>query len=310
MSDVSDLRDRARAGDPAAQFALGRKLLIGEGAPAAPQEGAALIASAAAHHGEAAALHAVFAAWGVFEPRDFSAALARLQRAAELGHEPAAEELALLARGGAIDLAALAAPPPPREVSEAPRVQTFERFAAPAECDWLIATGGAGMRRARVYQGSADLKADETRTNSEADFTIFKSGLTLALIRARMEAAVAAPAAHFEVTKLLHYTPGQTFALHADFLETSTPALRAEIERRGQRVATLLIYLNDGYEGGETDFPKLDFRFRGAKGDALLFANVSDENLPDYRTLHAGLPPTSGEKWLLSQWIRSKPVAP
>jgi prolyl 4-hydroxylase len=69
------------------------------------------------------------------------------------------------------------------------------------------------------------------------------------------------------------------------------------------------MYLNDDYEGGETDFPALGLRHRGRKGDALLWANVDRVGDPDRRTLHAGLAATRGEKWLLSQWIRDRTPA-
>jgi hypothetical protein len=52
---------------------------------------------------------------------------------------------------------------------------------------------------------------------------------------------------------------------------------------------------------------KLNWRYRGAKGDAILFRNVDSTGAPDRATLHEGLAPTRGEKWLLSQWIRMPP---
>ena len=75
----------------------------------------------------------------------------------------------------------------------------------------------------------------------------------------------------------------------------------------GQRVLTALVYLNDDYEGGETDFPVLGAHWKGRKGEALLFWNVAPDGALDERTLHAGLPVTRGEKWMLSQWIRGRP---
>jgi hypothetical protein len=74
----------------------------------------------------------------------------------------------------------------------------------------------------------------------------------------------------------------------------------------GQRATTVLIYLNEGYEGGETEFPELDWRFKGKPGDALVFWNLTPAGEPDQRTQHAGLPPTSGEKWLYSKWVRER----
>ena len=76
---------------------------------------------------------------------------------------------------------------------------------------------------------------------------------------------------------------------------------------RGQRVKTCLVYLNSGYDDGETEFPKLGIQFRGAGGEALVFDNVDAAGSGDMDTLHAGQPVTHGEKWLLSQWIRNKP---
>jgi prolyl 4-hydroxylase len=159
-----------------------------------------------------------------------------------------------------------------------------------------------------VYSGSATARTADTRTNTETSFTIFNADVVLSLLRDRISAATGAPTAHFEITKLLHYEPGEHFALHADFLEPNTPELIQEIQVRGQRAATLLVYLNDDYDGGETEFPRLQLRFKGRRGDALLFSNVDAAGAADYDTVHAGLPPTRGEKWLLSQWIRTRPL--
>lgn len=76
----------------------------------------------------------------------------------------------------------------------------------------------------------------------------------------------------------------------------------------GQRILTFLLYLNDDFEGGETEFPLAGIRHKGKKGDALFFWNVHPDGRLDRQTLHAGLPPGIGEKWLLSQWVRNKPA--
>jgi hypothetical protein len=54
----------------------------------------------------------------------------------------------------------------------------------------------------------------------------------------------------------------------------------------------------------------LKWRYRGRKGDAIFFWNVDPSGAPDKRTYHAGLAPTRGEKWLLSQWIRERAPQP
>lgn len=299
---------------------LGKRLLVGEGVPMSSPKGVATLREAAARGGgEAAALLSVCAAWGVAQPRNIDAALDHLVSAAQLGWEPALRELQLLARDSLADPAALRrkvdvaswrAAPAGRIVFERPRIIVLERFAAPDECDWLIGCAAGKLQRAMVYRGSSTAEVAETRTNREMSFTIFNADVVVSLIRDRIAAATRAPPSHFEIAKLLHYSPGEQFALHADFIEAKTPELAHELAARGQRAATFLIYLNDGYEGGATQFPRLSWQYRGGRGDALLFSNVDPNGAPDYDTLHAGMPPTTGEKWVLSQWVRARPVAP
>ncbi len=318
--DIQTLRNRAHAGDVAALTALGKRLLTGDGLRAEPAEGAACLADAAARGGpEANALVARLAGWGVLRPRDLAVALDYLQRAAEFGWGPAQEELRLLARDPGTDWGALRRQvdtagwiraAPAKTLSDAPRICVIEGFASAAECEWLIERGRHGMRRAMVYRRDAPGHAEaESRTNTESDFTIWNADLVLGLLRDRIAVSIGADTRFFEVTKLLRYEPGQQFSLHADFQEPTTPALARELELHGQRVLTFLVYLNEDYEGGETEFPQVGLRYRGRRGDALYFVNADAGGTPDRRTVHAGLPPTRGTKWLLSQWVRNRAVS-
>jgi prolyl 4-hydroxylase len=306
--------------DAAALTTLGKRLLIGDGVPMSVSKAIATLRDAAAHgDGEAEALLAVCAAWGVGLARNVDTALDHLARAAELGWTSALRELQVLARSpGAnaaalrskIDIASLRSAPAARLAFEKPRIAVFERFATADECQWLIGRACGGLQRAKVYRDSATAQLAATRTNREMSLTIFNADVALSLIRDRIAAACGAPVTHFEIAKILHYSPGEQFALHADFIEAKTPELARELAARGQRTATFLIYLNEGYEGGATQFPRLDWQYRGARGDALMFGNVDANGAPDYDTVHAGMPPISGEKWVLSQWIRTRPVGP
>jgi prolyl 4-hydroxylase len=68
------------------------------------------------------------------------------------------------------------------------------------------------------------------------------------------------------------------------------------------------VYLNGDYDGGATQFPLINVRHKGSRGDGLFFCNVTPDGKPDGRAVHAGTPPTRGEKWVLSQFIRSRAV--
>jgi prolyl 4-hydroxylase len=317
---VESLIARARSGDVRALTALGKRLLVGDGVKLSSEKGVATLSEAAARgDAEAAVLLAVCAAWSVGQPRNIEAALDYLTRAAQLDWEPARRELQLLARDSAtepevlrrkVDIAAWRSTPSLRVAFERPRIGVIEHFATAEECQWLIGRANTELQRAKVYRSSPTAEVADTRTNREMSFTIFNADVVLSLIRDRIAAATGTPASHFEIAKLLHYSPGEQFALHADFIEAKTPELERELAVRGQRAATFLIYLNEGYEGGATQFPWLEWQYSGGRGNALLFSNVDANGAPDYATVHAGMPPTAGEKWVLSQWIRARPVGP
>jgi hypothetical protein len=88
------------------------------------------------------------------------------------------------------------------------------------------------------------------------------------------------------------------------------PDYDQEIAQRGQRIVTFLVYLNDGYAGGETEFPRLDIKHKGRAGEGLSFSNALADGRSDLRTLHAGRPPTRGDKWIVSQFVRDRAMLP
>jgi hypothetical protein len=317
--DIEGLERRARDGDLDALNSLGKALLLGEGATQSVAAGARFT-NAAASRGqpEALARRALLAAWSVEQSRDIEAAFDDLLRAACGGWVPAQRQLQLLGRSAtddwqalreAIDAQALTRATALRIISHDPLIAVADRFATAAECEWLIELGRPTLRRAKVYQGSATPQAAASRTNSETGFTIGNADVFLSVLRDRMACAASTSTNRFEVTKLLHYTVGQQFALHGDFLGLNTPELRKEVDLRGQRALTLLVILNEDYEGGATEFPRIGLRFRGKQGDALIFRNIDGTGAPDYQSVHAGLPVERGEKWVLSQWMRTKALA-
>lgn len=253
---------------------------------------------------EAVAFTAVVAALGVGEPPSWPRALERLQRAAKLGSTFAEEQLAVLASS---DLIGPPTPVAEHPLSADPRICSLPGFLRTPACDWLIGRAAGRLRVATIYDPeTGERRVDSKRGNSALGFTFKDFDLVMVAIRARIAAVVGAPADRLEPAQVLHYAPGQEFGRHHDFLDPDIPGLAAELAARGQRVATFLIYLNDAFEGGETQFPVAGVTYRGQPGDGLRFANIDRAGKPDPRTLHAGLPPLSGEKWLFSQWVRDR----
>lgn len=228
--------------------------------------------------------------------------------AADRGWDLARAQLNLLGSAfDSSDVGAFTAPLPSREIFASPRISVIENCASPEICDWLIERARPSVRRSMVYDRlTGGGSVNEVRTNSSVAFSVVRSDLIMMLLRARIAATVVLPLESLEPTSILHYAPGERFEPHFDFFDSASVGYVRELATRGQRVGTFLLYLNDDYEGGETDFPNLDWRYKGRTGDALLFWNVTESGEPDRQTRHAGLPTHSGEKWLLSQWLRQR----
>ncbi len=286
--------------------------------------------SSASEAASAAHLRALYAAENSDGSADWASALQHLEQAASLGHALAQSELAALAgdwtlasaiqRGEpapldwaqlrrAIDLSQWLKTPSVSRLSPRPRVATVQDIASPQLCDWLIARARPYLSAAEVYDHeTGKQRIESVRTNTACYFSWETSDLLLMTLRAKMAQAAELSVNVMESTAVLHYTGGQEFRPHFDFLDVSKPGTAMEVEQRGQRVLTFLIALNDDYEGGQTDFPEIGKRWKGRKGNGLFFWNVEPDGTPDRLTRHAGLPPTSGEKWMLSQWIRGRPA--
>jgi prolyl 4-hydroxylase len=276
-------------------------------------------AMAHAGHGDAALLCAVIRGIGYGCEQDWVQALEWLATAAERDVRAAQEQLRFLADSDGddwrelaneVDVAAMIAARPTRGVVEQPQIGMVEAFLSARECEWLIRRAAPLQTRALVYDpASGRASEDDVRSNTLSTFTILTLDLPLLLIRERVANTMGVPAAYFERTSVFRYLPGQEFTSHADYLDPS-PQLHDEIAQWGQRPLTFLVYLNDAFEAGETHFLDIDQKFRGRVGEALFFRNVDDTGAPDLQTTHAGVAPLRGEKWLLSQFIRSKPQLP
>jgi len=299
------LQQRAMAGDARAQYELGALLLVGRGAPFAPQDGVALIAASARQENtDALQLCAVLAAAGIGGAQNWDAAFDFVRRAAAAGDKRAKGQLLLLGDQFTDQLNI----PRANQHFDAPRVLTFERFLSPSICNWIIERAKPSLHAARVINAQeGGRNVHSVRTNTGMGFSLIDTDLVMQLTQARIAAAIGAPMAHQEPTNILHYEPGQEYKPHYDFVDPGVAHFQQELMTVGQRTVTFLIYLNDDYEGGATTFPRLDWSFRGKTGDALAFWNLTDGN-PDARTLHAGTPATSGVKWLFSKWVRDRPV--
>lgn len=310
-------------GEGATPFAQAVKLIAEANSLDAFRAGAARLEQVAQDgDADAACMMATLAAVGAGRRQDWNRALDQLELAAERGSDHARDQLRLLAasagagvgseddwpalRAG-IDIARLLQVPQREILSESPRLRVYRGFASPAECAWVMERLRPKLGPAMIWnEATGRGEVDPRRSNSAVEVRLTELDVVIEMLRARISAATNVPELTFEVPQVMHYTVGQEFRPHHDFLDPQKPGLAAEVARRGQRILTFLIFLNDDFEGGETEFPSAGIAWRGRTGDGLAFANVTPDDRPDPMTLHAGRPPTRGEKWIFSQWIRNQ----
>jgi hypothetical protein len=322
---LDDLMARARASGAAVMTALAGRMLIGRGAPRAPAQGVALLNEAAAA-GSCDALEALatLTGAGAWTAQSWPVALDLLAAAADAGSARARRQLAVLAgedelaralgegqaegadwRGlrRGIDLEPWLAPAERRSLCEKPRIRAADRFASLGACEWLVDQCRGKLTASMMFNGQRSVFL-ATRTCSDYVFDLVGGGLVLVLVRERISATTRMPTACMEPPQVFHYAEGQEIKPHFDFLYDGKSGYGGDYH--GDRIATFLLYLNDDFEGGELEFPRVGVRHRGAKGDGVYFAHVSDEGRREPLSLHAGLPILRGEKYILSQWIHDR----
>ncbi|RHW31401.1 2OG-Fe(II) oxygenase [Lysinibacillus yapensis] len=181
---------------------------------------------------------------------------------------------------------------------EEPLVAVLGSVLDDEECEALIELSKDHLKRSKI---GSTREVSDIRTSSGAFLTDIDNEV-LARVEKRVSEIMGIPTEHGEGLHILHYQPGQEYKDHVDyFAETSKAA-------SNNRISTLVLYLNDVEEGGETYFPKLNFTVRPKKGMAVYFEYFYNEERLNELTLHRGAPVIKGEKWVATQWMRRKRI--
>lgn len=109
---------------------------------------------------------------------------------------------------------------------------------------------------------------------------------------------------NIEPVQSQRYGVGQEYKKHCDYFNYGPNQIKTD----NDRIATLILYLNDDFEGGETEFHELGIKIKPKKGAALYFEYNYIPEL-NYKTLHSGNPVTKGEKLIFTSWIRHHPYS-
>ncbi|MES3012124.1 MAG: 2OG-Fe(II) oxygenase [Pseudomonadota bacterium] len=183
-----------------------------------------------------------------------------------------------------------------------PRVVVFAGLLSDAECDELVELARPRLQRSHtVDTATGDSEINAART-SEGMFFARGEHPVCALLEARIAALLHWPLEHGEGLQVLHYRPGAEYKPHYDYFDPAQSGTPTILKRGGQRVATVLIYLNTPERGGATSFPDVKLEVAAQKGYAVFFSY--DRPHPSTRSLHGGAPVLAGEKWVATKWLR------
>ncbi|XP_024522657.1 prolyl 4-hydroxylase 1 isoform X1 [Selaginella moellendorffii] len=224
----------------------------------------------------------------------------------------------------------------PEVLNWSPRIILLHKFLSAEECDYLIAIAGPRLAKSTVVDTSTG-KGIESKVRTSTGMFLSNYDRRYPMIQAierRIAVYSMIPVENGELLQVLRYEPNQYYKPHHDYFSD-----QFNLKRGGQRVATVLMYLSDVEEGGETIFPSVQclllkmlymysflsiFLFpkvgdgececggelrkglcvKPRKGDAILFWSAALDGNVDSNSLHGGCSVLRGEKWSATKWLR------
>lgn len=185
-----------------------------------------------------------------------------------------------------------------------PRVVVFAGLLSEAECNSLVELARARLARSETVEShTGGSQVNDARTSDGMFFEREENPLC-ARIERRIAAVLAWPLANGEGLQVLRYRPGAEYKPHYDYFDPAQPGSASVLARGGQRVASLVMYLNTPARGGATVFPDAKFSIAPIQGNAVFFSY--DRPHPMTRSLHGGAPVIDGEKWVATKWLRER----
>ncbi|WP_280424394.1 2OG-Fe(II) oxygenase [Nocardia carnea] len=188
--------------------------------------------------------------------------------------------------------------------TEKPQTILFGDVLSADECDQLIQLSRPRMQPSTIIDSeTGQLVPADSRASESYTFALSEDPFIDRIDR-RISALMNWPLEYGEGLQVVHYGVGGEFLPHFDFYPPKDPGSAAHFLFGGQRVATLIVYLNDVEAGGATEFTETGMSFTPRMGQALYFRYFNNIGQLDPMTRHAGLPVLTGEKWIVTKWMR------
>lgn len=208
------------------------------------------------------------------------------------------------------------------------RYEILTDFLSQDECNQLITLAKSRLATSYTWDVTTGSSIVNEYRKSEQMFFNIRENQLIASIEERIANLTQIPIENGEGLQIVHYSPGQYYYGHWDYFAEEYEGNKGVINRGGQRIATVLMYLNNMYTNfisekvtpeqeielgekapiGDTFFPRMNLSVKPDKaGKAIFWWNLAqDGKSVDPTTYHAGRPvPKSGNKWIMTKWLRS-----
>jgi prolyl 4-hydroxylase len=189
---------------------------------------------------------------------------------------------------------------------ERPQILALGNVLSAEECDEMIERARPRLRRSTIIDPETGAEDVIDNRSSEGIWFHRCEDPFIERIDRRISALMNWPLENGEGLQIMRYGVGAEYRPHFDYFPPERSGSAVQIARGGQRVATLVLYLNDVEEGGATSFPEAGLSVTPQRGNAVYFRYMNSARQLDPLTLHAGAPVLRGEKWIATKWVRER----
>jgi len=196
-----------------------------------------------------------------------------------------------------------------------PYIYTIDDFLSEKECKFIINVSKDNLKLAGVSldkrQTESERRIYKGRTNKSYWMPLDKYPETLNIAK-KIAERIGCNYRHFESFQVIHYDENEEYKYHYDaYNKEETEKYEKYCGERGNRIRTVLVYLNNVEEGGGTGFDSLseydeEVIIQPKMGKMVVFTNVNDDGSLNKKSRHAGLPVIKGEKWAFNLWLRER----
>ncbi len=183
-----------------------------------------------------------------------------------------------------------------------PRVVVFDNLLSAEECLSLIDESRSRLQTSTVISTEPGKHIQHPGRISQGMFFRFNESPLVTRLENRISALLNWPMDFCEPFNILRYGEGGKYDPHYDYFPLDKEGSAHEVNRGGNRVATLITYLRSPTKGGGTIFPDVGLEVAPKMGSGVFFSY--DKPDPETKTLHGGLPVIEGEKWIATKWLR------